>query len=121
MAYYADDVKLAIVEYLTSNSTSKDFNVIKKQEVNNWDHDKIISYMEDHKTKLSPLYTKIILSKYEDEKMIPDKIRQLFISICQELNIESPLEKYWKYRRLVKTLKSILSKKEEENETNTLK
>jgi len=121
LAYYADDVKLAIVEYLTSNSTSKDFNVIKKQEVNNWDHDKIISYMEDHKTKLSPLYTKIILSKYEDEKMIPDKIRQLFISICQELNIESPLEKYWKYRRLVKTLKSILSKKEEENETNTLK
>jgi len=121
LANNAEDVKLAIVEYLTINLTSEESSINKKQEVDNWDHDKIETFMKDHKTKLSPLYAKIILSKYNDERMIPDKIRQLFTLICKELNIESPLEKYWNYRHLVKTLKSILSKKEEKNETNTLK
>lgn len=117
---YPDDVKQAIAEYLSSNSKAEHFIISKRQEVDNWDKEKIESFMEDRKTKLSPSYADKILSNYKDERMIPDKIRQLFVLISKELNIESPLEKDWKYRHLLKAVESIISKKEQKNETSTL-
>ncbi len=120
LAKYADDIKMAIAEYLSGNSKAEQFISNKRQEVDNWDKEKIESFMEDRKTKLSPLYANKILSTYQDERMIPNEIKLLFVLICKELNIESPLEKNWKRRILLKTLNCIISRKKENEITGTL-
>jgi len=87
---YQNELKLSILEH-HKPFHSQQHEAVKSREIMSWTNAQIKTYLENWKTKLSPIYADLI-SQLPTDRCIPPKIRDLFNAINAKIKTQNPAE-----------------------------